>query len=106
MEEDFTSVCDRAVFDLVQAGIRAQRRAYGFSVELNDRSGEFEGQCGFEHDGSISLSLIPKTPPVVWFFRSSIPSMAQLLIAAQKLLTENPSQTWIETLGSLENENN
>ena len=87
---------NNAVMELVEAGIQVKREAYGFSAILHDANGDAKAQCGFEHDGSISISINTGTPPVQWFFRPTIRAMVELLVDAQSRLTANHSQTWLD----------
>jgi hypothetical protein len=104
-EQDPQLSFDLAVQELVQAGIEANRKAYGFSANVPDVKGVTTAQCGFEHDGGISISLNTGVPPGHWFFRPTIQGMVELLIAAKSRLKANSSQSWLDALREVNNQN-
>lgn len=72
-----------AISLLQEKGIPAEMPAYGFSLQHSELEGRNFGECGFDNDGSISLSVnIDEDPAVAWFFRISFVEMAQFIIEA------------------------
>jgi hypothetical protein len=80
------------------ASIPVQGQCYGFSIdhpELQEVRRHF-GECGAEHDFSISLSLlVEESPPNVWFFRFDVDEMVALLVEAYSRCSTNPSRAEI-----------
>ena len=76
-----------AIRRLRAASIPVVERDYGFSLdhpEWNEHRHGF-AQCGWEHDGSISLMVcVDERPPVAWFFRSDVLEMADFIICAYR----------------------
>ncbi len=93
-----------AVDKLTKVGISATRQAFGFSVELVDNFGRVFAECGLDHDYSISICVHTGTPPVQWFFRRSVPSMVEFLIAAQVSLKSGETNTWLEALHAIDDQ--
>ena len=71
-----------AVRDLRAAGLNVETKAYGIHLLHNDSAGTYEGECGIEHDWSISLALRVNGPPVRWYFRFSAREMAEFIASA------------------------
>lgn len=82
-----------AVRDLHAVGLNVEIRAYGFHLAHHDSAGTYEGECGGEHDWSISLSLRVNTPPVRWFYRYSVREMAEFIEAAYHRVREGKSES-------------
>jgi hypothetical protein len=71
-----------AVLDLQKVGLDVQQCTYGFSLAHRDSAGTYDGECGPEHDFSVSLAITVNCPPVKWFFRFSVREMAEFLVAS------------------------
>lgn len=83
------SESDKAIKNMRTASIDAVKTDYGFALRHHDSPSESFAQCGYEHDGSISMSVTTEdSPPVHWFFRLSFSEMARLIIAAYASLQE------------------
>ena len=67
------------------AGLEVEEKAYGFRFVHQSPSAEYVGECGEEHNGSISISINDGVPPNRWFFRFSMGEMADYLISAYQL---------------------
>jgi hypothetical protein len=82
-----------AVRDLRAAGLDVELRAYGFHLLHEDTEGTYEGECGGEHDWSVSLSLRVDGPPVRWYFRYSIREMADFIGSAYAKVRERECES-------------
>jgi len=61
--------------------VLVEARAYGFSIQHHELADCDFAHCGFDNDGSISLSVnIDEDPPVQWFFRVSFIEMAKFIL--------------------------
>jgi hypothetical protein len=74
-----------AIDRMKAAGLDVEEKAYGFRLVHQSTTLEYVGECGGEHDGSISISISNGTPLVRWFFRFSMREMADYLIAADQI---------------------
>jgi hypothetical protein len=102
-----------AIDALASDGLRIQAKPYGFSLILDDGSNSISAECGMDNDFSISLAVTtPEAAParicaslkpgdahrrVEWFFRATPMEMANHLITAHKLQTEE-RMSWIDAL--------
>jgi hypothetical protein len=73
-----------AIDRMRSAGLDVEEKAYGFRLVYRSPSTEYVGECGSEHNGSISIAINNGTPPNRWFFRFSMSEMADYLIAADE----------------------
>ena len=74
-----------AIRRLQESGVPVVERAYGFALEHPEwrETRRYFGECGCEHDGSISLVVhADELPPIVRFFRFSFVEVADLVEAA------------------------
>jgi hypothetical protein len=91
-----------AVRDLCLAGMNAELRPYGFEVTHSDSAGQYEGECGGEHDLSVSFSLIVNGPPAKWFFRYSVHEMTQFLISSFQAYRQGQFDTFVQSLADVD----
>jgi len=95
-------VFSNAITDLLIAGFQVKEEAFGFSVVLQDSDTTYRLECGYEHDGNISISIHSGMPPVRWFFRPTIREIVNLLIAANGLLKSGEAYDWLNALERIE----
>jgi len=93
-----------AITDLQSAGIRAKDEAFGFSVALQDLDTNYRLECGYEHDGNISLSVASGKSVVRWFFRQTVREMVEFLFMANELMKSEQVDNWAVVLDKVENQ--
>lgn len=71
-----------AVRDIRALGVDVEDRAYGFRLSHHDSTGIYHGECGGEHDGSVSLHLFGNQPYSRWYFRFSVREMAEFIASS------------------------
>lgn len=92
-----------AVRDLCATGLHVEHRVYGFHLSHEDSAGTYDGECGLEHDGSISLSVRVNMPPVRWFFRYSAREMAEFIGSAYTKVRQGQFETLAAALEDADN---
>ncbi len=68
-----------AVHGLRRAGLNVEHKSWGFRLYHQDAAGVYVGESRQELDETISLSVVVGAAPARWFFRRSIPEIADLL---------------------------
>jgi hypothetical protein len=87
-----------AVRDLRSAGLDAEIRAYGFCFSHRDSAGRYEGDCGGEHDWSVSLAVRVNRAPVRWYCRYSVREMAEFLASSYARVCEGRFESLAEAM--------
>lgn len=70
------------VHELHRVGFNVDNQPWGFKLYHQDAAGTYSGECRKELDVSISLAVVVDASPARWFFRYSIPEVADLLVSA------------------------
>ncbi len=90
-----------AIKRILDVGLRVKERSYGFSIEKGHGEHTIFGQCGWEHDGSVSISFqsesgFGKRQPFLghWFQRFSMAEMADFLISVDVQSRETGASWW------------
>lgn len=95
-------VFPNAITDLQNAGFRVKEEAFGFSVVLQDTDTNYRLECGYEHDGNISLSVASETSVLRWFFRQTIREMVEFLLMVDKLMKSEQVHNWLVALDQVD----
>jgi hypothetical protein len=105
VSEDSQFLSKPAIQRMRDAGLQVEETAYGFSITRNLGDNVITGECGGEHDGSVSISfgglLGEAARTAHWFFRYSMREMADFLIAADKQ-AQTANEGWWECIQKLD----